>query len=225
MRALYILAAVLILLFLIGQIRVGGQAEYSAQGFVARIRIGAWKFQVFPGKNPKQDRPKKKKAKKPKKGKKASAKGQEGAKPEDKPPEKKPVTEKIGGALDYAQALLPTALEAAGRFKRKLQVDTLYLELTVGSPDPGDTALRYGQASAALGALWYPLTQAFRVKDGTAHVTVDFDAQEMTLYGLASLSLKIGQILWLGLYFGIKALRGFLKVRKEQKIKQKRKAA
>lgn len=213
MRAVCLLAAVLALLLLLGQVRVGCRVEYSAGGLTAWVRAGALSFRVFPWDRRKKDKPIKKK--KAKRAKKAPAREQ---------PEKTPITEKAGGALDYAQALLPIALEAAGRFKRRLQVDTLYLELRVGSPDPADTALRYGQASAALGALWEPLVQAFRVKDGTAHVTVDFGAQAATLYGTAALSLKIGQILWLGLYFGIKALRGFLKVRKKHREKQPRKA-
>ena len=85
-------------------------------------------------------------------------------------------------ALDYAQSLLPIALEAAGQFYHKLRVDTLRLELTVGSHDPGDAALAYGRAAAAMGALWDPLVRAFHVE--------------------ASLSLKLGQVLRLALYFG-----------------------
>ena len=47
----------------------------------------------------------------------------------------------------------------------------------------------------------------------------------MTVYGLASLSIKIGQILWLGVYFGCKALWGFLAVRGRQKQKQQQRKA
>lgn len=223
MRAFCVLAAVLALLFLLGQVRVGGQVEYSAGGLAVWVRAGALKFQVFPWSRPKKDKSKRKAEKKPKKSKKAR-KTQDKGQSAEKEPKKTPVTEKIGGALDYAQALLPIALEAARRFRRKLRIDKLYLEMQVGSPDPADTALRYGQASAALGALWTPLTQAFRVKDGEARVTMDFDARETALYGTASLSLKVGQILWLGLCFGIKALRGFLGVRKKHKEKRLRKA-
>lgn len=221
MRAFYILAAALLLLFLLGQVRVGCRAEYGAGGLTAWVRAGALKFRVFPWKGSKKDKPKKKTGKKPKKKEKKATANQ---KPENKKPKKTPVREKIGGTLDYAQALLPIALEAAGRFQHKLQIDALYLEMQVGGPDPADAALRYGQASAALGALWTPLTQAFRVKDGEARVTMDFDARETTLYGTVALSLKVGQILWLSLYFGGKALREFLGVRKKHKENQPRKA-
>ena len=204
---------VLAVLFLIGQIRVGGLAEYSAQGFRAWVRAGALKIRVFPlNKKDKPARKKEKKAQPPKKK-------------EEAPPPPKPLAEKAGGALDYARALLPVALDAVGTMYGKLRMDTLELELTVGAADPADAAMRYGQASAALGALWEPLTRAFHVKDGRARVRVDFEAGEMTVYGLASLSIKIGQILWLGVYFGCKALRGFLAVRGRQKQKQQQRKA
>ena len=204
MKALYILAAVLLILFLLGQIRVGVRVEYQLDGLFAWARLGLLRFQVYPWK--KQEKPSKKK------------------KPA-KPKQETTLTRKVGGALDCAQALLPIALEAAGQFYHKLRVDTLRLELTVGSPDPADAALAYGRATAALGALWEPLTQAFHVKDGTARVDLDFDAPGMRLYGEASLSLKLGQMLWLTLYFGGKALRTYLSVRSRRSVNQpKRKA-
>ena len=204
---------VLAALFLVGQIRVGGLAEYSAEGFRAWVRAGALKIRVFPlNKKDKPARKKEKKAKPPKKK-------------EEAPPPPKPLAEKAGGALDYARTLLPVALDAVGTMYGKLRMDTLELELTVGAADPADAAMRYGQASAALGALWEPLTRAFHVKDGRARVRVDFEAGEMTVYGLASLSIKIGQILWLSVYFGCKALRGFLAVRGRQKQKQQQRKA
>lgn len=209
-----VLLIVLAVLFLIGQIRVGGLAEYSAGGFLAWVRLGKLHIQVFPLK--KKDKPAQKQAKKAKPPKEKR----------EKPKAAAPLTEKAGGALDYARTLLPVALDAVGSMYSKIRMDTLELELTVGAADPADAAMRYGQASAALGALWEPLTRVFHVKDGRARVRVDFDAQGMTVYARASLSLKIGQILWMGLYFGCKALWGFLAVRRRQKQKQQeRKAA
>lgn len=203
MKALYILAAVLAVLFLLGQLRVGGRLEYRAEGLFAWLRFGSFRFRVYPRRREKKEKP-------------------------PKPPKAKPestLAQKVGGALEYAQSLLPIALEAAGQFYHKLRVDTLRLELTVGSSDPADAALRYGQATAALGALWEPLVQAFHVKDGTARVNLDFDSPGMRLYGEASLSLKLGQVLWLALYFGGKALRTFLSVRSRRSVNQpKRKA-
>ena len=213
MRALAVLAAAALALFLIGQVRVGGRAEFSAEGFFLWIRLGRFKLKILPA-GPKEEKigkPKKpKKEKEPKKPKK------------EKPPT--PLPEKIGGALEYAQALLPVALEAAKGMWRGLRVDVLELELTAGGSDPADAAMLYGQANAALGALWHPLTRAFHVKDGTARVKLDFDAPGTTLYGQAALSIKIGTLVWIGLGAGWKALFGALAARKRLKRKR-RKAA
>lgn len=208
MKAFLIVLAVLVLM---GQIRVGALAEYSTDGFLAWVRLGKLHIKVFPMK--KKDKPAQKQTEKPQKKK------------TEKTKEEPPLSEKAGGALDYVRTLLPVALDAVGSMYSKIQMDTLELEMTVGAADPADAAMRYGQASAALGALWEPLTRAFHVKDGHARVRVDFDAEGMTVYGRASLSIKIGQILWLGLYYGCKALQGFLTVRRRPKQKQQQRKA
>ena len=108
-------------------------------------------------------------------------------------------------------------LDAVKYFTHKLRVDTLHMVLIAGSSDPADAASLYGKASAALGALWQPLVAAFDVKDGYARVDIDFDAPKMTLCATAALSIKIGQVLWLAVYFGIRAVGCFLKERRRQK--------
>lgn len=211
MKTLYVLAAVVLVLYGMGRIRVGGRMEYSVRGFEAWLRLGVFHLRVFPLRVVKADKPPKKKES------------------HEKQPasEGEPISgrQKIGGALDYARVLLPIGLEAAGQFSHKLRMDSLFLELTVGASDPADAALRYGQANGVLGAFWAPLTKAFHVKDGKALVRVDFNGRETTVYGWASLSLNIGQILWLGLYFGVKTLRAFLSVRKRKKSKQEQRKA
>lgn len=216
MRAVYILAAVVLVLFLIGQVRVGGRAAFNADGFFLWIRLGRFSIKILPMTPKAEKPPKPQKPKKPKKKR-------EPRKPKkEKPPV--PLPEKLGGALEYAQALLPVALEAAKGMWRGLRVDKLELELTAGGGDPADAAMLYGQANAALGALWHPLTKAFHVKDGAARVKLDFDAPGTTVYGQASLSVKIGTVVWIGLRAGVKALFGALAARKRLKTKQ-RKAA
>lgn len=219
MTALYILGGLMLVLLLLGQIRVGCRAEYSQQGFFLWARLGPLRLRVFPW----EHKPRKKsKAQRPKEKKKKS-----GGEKKPPAPQKEPTAaERLGGALEYAQALLPLGLEAAGCFYRRLRMDELYLEVTAGASDPADAALAYGRACAALGALWEPITRAFHVKAGRGQVRVDFDASATRVYGRASLSIKVGQALWLGLYFGSRALRRVLFVRKEKETAQQhRKAA
>lgn len=209
MKALFVLVVLVLILLLLGQVRVGGRAEFSAEGFFLWIRLGRFKLKILPA------GPREKKPKKPKKQKKELKEPKK-----EKPPT--PLPEKIGGALEYAQALLPVALEAAKGMWRGLRVDVLELELTAGGGDPADTAMLYGQANAALGALWHPLTRAFHVKDGTARVKLDFDAPGTTVYGQAALSVKIGTLVWIGLGAGWKALFGALAARKRLKRKRRK---
>ena len=119
MKALFVLAVLVLVLLLLGQVRVGGRAEFNVEGFFLWIRLGRFHIKLLPAK-PKEEKepqkpkePRKKKPKKPKK---------------ERPPT--PLPQKIGGALEYAQALLPVALEAAKGMWRGLRVDVLELELT-----------------------------------------------------------------------------------------------
>lgn len=215
-----ILGLVVIVLFLIGQVKVGVGAEFAQDGLTVRARLGWIKIKVFP--LPEKEGKKQKK----KKGKTQSAQASKANQKEEKKAKaEKTIGEKIGGALDLVKQFLPLALEAAGCFWRKLVMDELELCLTVGGADPADTAMLYGRANAALAALWEPITNAFHVKEGHAQVRIDFDAPGMTLYGKAALSLKIVQILWLAVYFGCKALVRFLNYRSIRKAKQKERKA
>lgn len=224
-----ILGLVVIVLFLIGQVKVGVGAEFAQDGLTVKARLGWIKIKVFPLAKKEGKKPKKKK--KDKKQKKSAAPAAQpigtseaetvGETQQAAKKAEKPIGEKIGGALDLAKQFVPLVLEAAGCFWKKLVMDELELSLTVGGSDPADTAMLYGQANAALAALWEPITNAFHVKDGHAQVRIDFDAPNMTLYGKAALSLKIGQILWLVVYFGVKALARFLTYRSIRKAKQK----
>ena len=174
------------------------------------LRLGPVRVTLLPRK------PKKQKKAKPKKTK------QEPEQPKQAQSEKQKLT--LGGSLAYAKALLPLALECARRVWGAIYLNTLYLELQVGAEDPGEAAMAYGLANAALGAIWTPLVRAFHVKDGHARVNLDFDRKEPALYARAELSIRLGQALWLGLFFGLKALKQILQVKNEKK-QQQRKAA
>lgn len=182
MNGLYITLIVLLVLVVLGQIRIGAQVEYCEDGLFVRMRAGAFLIPVFPVK---KEKAKAKKAEK------------------NKPPKEK---KKKGGMLKLVLDFLPLVLETVGKFRRKLRVDRLEMELIICDPDPADAAIRYGQANALLGSLWQPVTQAFHVKDGRAHVGVDFEGQTPVIYILASLSLTIAQTLGLVIVFAIKGL-------------------
>lgn len=202
MRGIYIVLAIVLICWLIGQIRIGAKVEYCQQGFFLWLRMGVVSIPILPGK--KGAAKKKEKKDKPQKNKKPEKVKKRGR----------------GGQLQVLQQLIPVILDTVKKLRRKLQVDKLYMELTVAEEDPADAAVHYGVANATLGALWHPLTQAFHVKDGQAHVAVDFETTSPELYLLASLSLTIGQALTLALLFAIRALSVLMRTM----IKKQRKA-
>lgn len=184
MSTLQIAGVVLLVLLAVGLIRIGAQVEYSEQGLTVWLRAGVFRIPVFPAKR------KKPKETKPKAAKKT-----------------RPDTGKKGGRLKLALDFIPVILDTVRRFFRKLRVDQLEMNLVVWAPDPGDAAMRYGEANALLGSVWQPMLQVFHVKQAHAHVDVDFDAKESVLYIFASLSLTIAQVLALVLVFGGKAMQ------------------
>lgn len=204
MRGWMIPALILLILFLLSRLRLGGTAEYSAAGFFAWVRVGGFRFRVFPRK-PKKKRDKPKKPKK-EDGKKKDAK-------------EKPAGTKPGGAVSLVLDCLPLVGEAAGRLKRKLRIDRLYLDLTAGNDDPADAVDAYGRANAVLGILIPFLEQNFDLRDRRIRTAVDFELEKPVIYLNAALSYTLGQLLAFVFWLGISFLRIFLAWRKEQKAK------
>lgn len=200
----WIIAGVLLLLlWLLSRVRLGVGASRTREGENrAWVRVGPKRVTLWP-------RPEKK----PGPAKEKKPKAQKEKKPKKEKPPRRPLTREQIAAL--VQRLLALALEAGGMFRRKLCIDVLELDLVVGEPDPADAALHYGKASAALGALWGPLTSAFQVKDGRARVDVDFQRERWELWGRFQMTLTVGQLTWLGLRCGVKALHIWREIRKD----------
>lgn len=132
-----VLAALLAALFLLGGVRVGFRGEYTPERAGVWLRIGPSELILFPRPEGKKlDHPKEKKQDKPSGGE-----------------QPRPPFLSRWGLLELGRRLFPLLMEAAGKFRRKLQIDELRLRLVAGASDPADAALRYGQANALLGDL------------------------------------------------------------------------
>lgn len=214
MTGLYIALGILLVLWLISLLRVGGIVEYSEQGVLIQLRIGPFKVELLPGK-PKEEKPPKRE-KKPKKEKKKKAKQKP---PEEKPPV--PLKEKVGGALSLFRELLPVALEAVGKLFHRLRVDELVLHLTWAAEDPADAAMGWGAAQAALGTLWPLLDKCLDIKKRDVDIAVDFERTQPIIYARGSLSYTVGQLVSLGAAAGVKALAAWLRSRRKRKDREK----
>lgn len=187
-----ILIAILLVLYLISRIRLGGRAKYGPDGFYAYVLAGPLKIQLFPMK-PKD----KTKTEKPKKGKKpkekpAKAKGHEG--------------EETPGTVGRVLKLLPVVAEAAGALKRKIRIDHLVLTVIWGAEDAASAALGYGKANALLGMIWPLLDNNFKVKKCDWNVDVDYGKTSPEFTADAAITITVGQILSFVIHYGVKLL-------------------
>lgn len=203
MTALKVLAAILLALFLLGLIRVGGGGEYSAQGLTAWVKLGPLQIKVFPLKKKKKE-----KKKKPAEAKKAQPKPQ-------KPAEEKP---KQGGALALVKEFLPLICEAAGALKRRIRIDKLYLDYTLaGKNDAAAAAMSFGYSNAAVGMILPLFEQNFDVKERRVRTAVDFNADSPKIYVYAVISARLGQLVSFALRFGWKFLMVYRKTKNPKK--------
>ena len=210
------------ILFLIGCIPVGVDAAYLGGSFTLKVKIWLLRLQLLPAK------PKKpKEAKKPPKGKKFAAKG--GKKPAggkaQTPPAKE--TQTAGGAEKPAQEtsqkkafltggvqevldLARLAADTLGNLRRKLRMEELMLRVRFGGgDDAAKTAILYGRAWAAIGALMPCLERIFVIKKRDIGAELDYNVDEkMAVDAHMVLTITIGRALALALRAGI----GFLKI-------------
>ena len=210
MTFLKVLLIILLVLWLISLIRVGGRVRYGEAGLFAFVLAGPMKIQLVPAK-PKGEKPEKKK--KPKKEKKPK---------EKKPKEKKPKPEGQPGTLSRLMQLLPVVGQACGALKRKIRIDDLKLDLIWGGSDPAAIALGYGQANAALGMLWPLFDNNFKVKRHSFQIGMDYGRTQPAVELEAALTFTIGQIVALGVHYGVKAL--IIWVRSGRPVKKRQEA-
>lgn len=204
MTALKVAAVILLALFLLGSIRVGGGGEYSAEGVRAWAKVGPFRIRVFPLKE-KKERPKEKKSQKAKKAQ---------SKPEKPREEKK----KQGGGLAAVKEYLPLVCEAAGALKRRIRIDQLLLDYTVaGKENAASAAMSFGYTNAAVGMILALFEQNFDVKERRVRTAVDFNADSPKIYVYAAISARLGQLVSFALRFGWKFLMVYRKTKTAKK--------
>lgn len=193
-----IFGGVLLALFLLSMVRVGGFAEYGSGGLLAKLRVGPIFFTLYPIKR------KQTKAKKKKKEKKKIA-------PEEEPPAKP------GGTLAQLKQYLPLIPEAVGGAKHRIRIDKLCLDFAAAAPDAAAAAMAYGGANVAIGMILPVFEHNFKVKERRIRTTVDFEASIPKVYVHAALSMTIGQ----GIVLSVRLLILFLKLTLQGRAKQK----
>ena len=195
MRLLLTAALILAALLLLGQIRFGAQALYGPAGVKLKLKIGPVKITLLPQKEKKHPE------KKPKKPKKAAEGPPLG--PEE--------------IIALVKQALPVALEAAGRLKRKIRLDRLYLDVAVGGEDPAAAAMAYGGVNAAIGMIWPLVEQNLHVKDRRIRTRADFLETRTRVDLDAAATLTVGQALALAFWLAPKLPRILRTIMKKDK--------
>lgn len=194
-----VLLAVLAVLWLISLIRVGGRVSYGQAGLFAYLLMGPVKLQLFPMANASEGNWRSK-AKKPKKEKPPMAE-----KHKKEPGEGRP------GTLSRLMKLLPVVGQVCGSLKRKIRIDELELEVIWGGTDAAAVALGYGRANAALGMLWPVFDHNFKVKRHSFQISADYGRTEPAAELRAAVTMTVGQMMTLGVHYGVKALFTWIK--------------
>ena len=200
MKTLLVLGGVLLALFLIGEIRIGGLAEYRDGGFFLKAKVALFWLDIYPATKEKTREPKKKKADSGKR-------------------------ERKGGKLTLLLELVPVIVAAVKDLLRKIRIDVLELHLTWAAEDPAAAAVGFGAANAAMGAIYVPLKNAFRIKKDDIRIDIDFDLKEPIVYGKAKLTITIGQVVMICVCYGIRALVVWTKRHKKEQDKKVMKEA
>ena len=201
-----VLLVILVVFWLISLIRVGARVRYGKAGLFVFVLAGPKKIQVLPTK------PKKKKPKKEKRPK--------NEKPDQGEKHNKTLIESKPGTLSRLMKLLPVIGQACGALKRKIRIDDLELDLVWGGSYPAAIALGYGQANAALGILWPVFDHNFKVRRCNFQISMDYARTQPTVELQAAVTFTIGQIVTLGVHYGVKALFTWIKSGKTARKRQ-----
>lgn len=207
MTALWIVLALLALLTLLNLLRVGVSAGYEAQAFSVSARVGPLTIPVWP--RPPAEEPKKPKKEKPPK--------------EPKAPQEQTKEKELD--FDTILALAKLALKAAGSFRRKLTVELFRLVFVAGSSDPYDTAMQSAYVQAALGGLRPLAERALHIQERDVQVGADFTADKPRIEARLTLTIRIGQIVVIGVVFGVGYLKLMLQKKKAAKAQTQQNAA
>ena len=182
------LAILLLLILLVFVFRLGVLACYDQEGPWVKVRVGPKYIQVFPVvKDPDKEAKNKRK--------------------QEALAAKEPVKRDLGGLLEMVWDLLPVVRDAASRFRHKLQIDDLTIDVTWAEEDPADTGIHYGQGWAAIESILSFLEANFIIKKRQVALYVDFLTEEPRIYIRAGLSLTLAQLLGVALPAGVGAMK------------------
>jgi hypothetical protein len=114
------------------------------------------------------------------------------------------------------------AVDAVGMVLSRLQIDTMELEYLIGGKsDPAGAAMLYGGLYAGGGSIVPLLENTFYcIRKREIRAWIDYQSDQSLVWVQLALSIRLGQILSIGLRLGWRFLRAYFNHRKENKSSQ-----
>lgn len=198
---LTVLVIILILLALIMLIPLGVYAGYDSAGLRLKLKISAYRKQLFPSESKPEPKP-------------ADDKADESDKAEK--PKKLP-------EFSYQEwrSLLDTALKALRRFKNSLRFDKIILRFIAASPDPYDTVRIFNAVNSLIGAAIPFFENEFKVGQKDIVIDTDMTADKCRYSFEIELSIRVGQVLVIAFAAGFAVLK-LLAARKFKELRERK---
>lgn len=196
------------ILVVLAVLPLGISVVYDCDGLELDALVGLLHIHILPKKKDSPKKEKKKKEKKAgKKGKKSASTSSSGQSQE----------KKKGGSITDFLPLVKTLLELLNTFRKKLRVRHLDLKLIMASDDPCDLAINYGRANVAMGNLMPLLERCFVIKKRNVEVECDFEASETVILARADITITLGWLLGMVVWYGVRAVKEFIQIKNHRK--------
>jgi hypothetical protein len=195
------------ILVLLAILPLGAAVNYHSEGFFLDVIAGPVRIPILPKKkkDPNKKEKKKEKKKKPQSNKKG--KGETAG-------EKK---KKKGGPITDFLPIVKTALDLLNSFRKKLRIKRLDLKMIMAADDPCDLAINYGRANAAMGNLMPQLERCFVIKKRNVEIECDFEASETVIIARADITITLGWLLAILVFYGVRGLKKFIQIKNKRK--------
>lgn len=194
-----VLAIIFLLLALIMLIPLGVCASYDSGGLTLKVKVSAYKKQIFPRENESEPEPE-----------------PEPESTEDAGENDVKVKKRLPFSIDEWRSLLKIVFKALRRFKNSLTFDKIFLRFIAASPDPFDTVRIFNAVNSIVGAAAPFFESEFKVRQRDIFIDADMSADKCSYSFELALSVRVGQLLVIALVAGF----AFLKLLAARKLKE-----
>ena len=192
-----VLVIIFLLLALIMLIPLGVCASYDSSGLRLKLRVSAYKKQIFPQESEPEPEPEPESA-------------EDGGESAEK------VKKMPSFGIDEWRTVLNILFKALRRFKKGLSFDKIFMRFIAASPDPYDTVRIFNAVNSLVGAAAPFFESEFKVRQRDIFIDTDMTADKCSYSLELGLSIRVGQLLVIALAAGF----AFLKLLAKRKLKE-----